>query len=341
MIDLRSDTKTLPTPQMREAMANADVGDDVSQEDPTVNRLEETCARLLGKEAGLFVTSGTQGNLVSMMAHTVPGQLLICHETAHVFVYEQGGLARICSLLLQTLPGRYGVLDPCDVERVIPPDEIHRVPLGLVELENTHNNCGGTVLTAAQISAVAEVAHAHGAPLHIDGARIFNAAVALGVNVADLVAGADSVQFCFSKGLGAPVGSMVVGSSEFINKARRARKVVGGGMRQGGVVAAAAMVALETGPGRLHEDHANARQIAETLASLPGVEVDLAAVQTNIIFFSVCREDVSAPVLCDRLAQYGVKASARDEQSIRFVTHRDVSAQDTGVICDALQDILG
>lgn len=341
MIDLRSDTKTLPTPQMREAMMRAEVGDDVEGEDPTVNRLEETCAELLGKEAGLFVSSGTQGNLVSMMAATRPGQMLICHDLAHIVIYEQGGLARICGLLLRGLPGKYGVLDPVQVHETILPDNIHCAPLGLVELENTHNNCGGTCLTAAQTAAVAQVAHDHGAALHVDGARIFNAAAALGVPVTELVASADSVQLCFSKGLGAPIGSMVVGGKEFIGTARRARKLVGGGMRQAGVIAAAALVALEEGIPRLPEDHANARRIAQTLAGLPGISLDLDSVQTNIIVFSVEREDMTAPELCRRLAGHGIRAGARAARAIRFVTHRDVSAADTNVVCGALREELG
>ncbi len=340
MIDLRSDTKTLPTQAMREAMMYAEVGDDVSEEDPTVNRLQETCAKVMGKEAGLLVTSGTQGNLISMMSHTTPGQMIICHEKAHIIVYERGGLARVCGLLLQPLPGKYGAIDPCELEATIPPDEIHRAPLGLVELENTHNNCGGTVLTKEQIDGVADVAHAHGVPLHIDGARIFNAATTLGIDVKDLIEKADSVQFCFSKSLGAPIGSMVVGSKEFILKARQARKIVGGGMRQAGLVAAAAELALTDGVPRLGEDHANARTIAETLAGLPGIQVDLDAVQTNIIFFDVCREDITAPTLCERLGQHGITASARDDRTIRFVTHRDISAADTDTICGALKEIL-
>jgi threonine aldolase len=341
MIDLRSDTKTLPSPAMREAMMRAEVGDDMAGEDPTVRRLEEMSAELLGREAGLFVTSGTQGNLVSMMTHTRPGQILFCHEQAHIAIYEQGGLARICGLLLSPLPGRHGALDPSVLEAAFPPDDVHRARPGLVELENTHNNCGGTVLTKEQIDAAAEVAHAHGVPLHIDGARIFNASVALGVPAAELTASADSVQFCFSKGLGAPVGSMIVGSRAFIEEARRNRKVVGGAMRQAGVIAAAAIVALEESIPLLAADHAHARQIAETLASLPGIEVDLETVQTNIVFFRVCRPDINAPQLCDRLAQYDVKAAARDAQTIRFVTHRDISDSDTDVVCGALREILG
>jgi len=274
------------------------------------------------------------------MAHTTPGQMLICHESAHIIVYEQGGVARICGLLVKTLPGDYGALDPCDVQAAVPEEDLHRAPLGVVELENTHNNCGGTVIAKEQIDAVAEVAHQHGAPLHIDGARIFNAATALGINAKSLVENADSVQFCFSKGLGAPIGSMVVGSKEFIAGARRARKVVGGAMRQAGIIAAGGLFALEHGVPRLHEDHANARRIAETLAALPGIGIDLDSVQTNIIFFQVCRDDMTAPGLCDRLAQYGITAGARDASTIRFVTHQEISAADTDLICRSLTETL-
>ena len=340
MIDLRSDTKTLPSPAMREAMMRAEVGDDMDGEDPTVNLLEARCAELMGKEAGLFVTSGTQGNLVSMMAQTSPGEMLICHDKAHIVVYEQGGLARICHLLLKPLPGEYGKLCPDAVEDAILPENIHCARLGLVELEDTHNNCGGTVLTKADIDGVAEVAHRRGVPLHIDGARIFNAACALGCEAKDLIASADSVQFCFSKGLGAPVGSMVVGSAEFVTRARRARKVVGGAMRQAGVIAAAALVSLDEGIPRLHEDHANARKIAEALAALPGIQLDLESVQTNIIVFDVVREDLTAPQLCERLLLYGIKSGARNNTLIRFVTHRDVSAEDTETVCGALGEVL-
>jgi threonine aldolase len=340
MIDLRSDTKTLPSPAMREAMARAEVGDDMAGEDPTVNRLEERCAALLGKEAGLFVTSGTQGNTVSMMAHTVPGQMLLCHRQSHIVIYEQGALARICGLLLNALDGPGGALDPAALEAAIPAPDLHSAVPGLVELENTHNVCGGTVQTKSQVDAVADVAHRHALPLHIDGARIFNAATALGIEARELVAQADSVQFCFSKGLGAPVGSMVVGGREFIARARRCRKILGGAMRQAGVLAAAAEVALDEGIPRLHEDHEHAQRLARTLAGLPGVDVDLETVQTNIIVFSLERHDMTAADLCARLRPHGILAGPRDSRSIRFVTHRDVSGHDTGVVCEALTSIL-
>ena len=340
MIDLRSDTKTLPTPAMREAMARAECGDDVSREDPTVNRLEEMAATRLGKEAACLVTSGTQGNLTSLMANTHPGQAVICHEQSHVVVYEQGGYARIAGLALYPLPGKYGVIAPETLEAIFPPKEIHRVQPGVVCLENTHNICGGTVLTAAEIGAVADAAHAHGVPLHIDGARIFNAAVALGVPAADLAAPADTVTFCFSKGLGAPVGSIVCGTAETIERVRWARKVLGGGLRQAGVIAAAAIVALEQMVERLAEDHANARQIAETLAGCRGIEVDLASVQTNIVRFNILRDRLTAQQLCEQLKDEGVLGMAAAPQAVRLVTHADVSAEDTRKVCEVVKTVL-
>jgi threonine aldolase len=342
MPDLRSDTKTLPCDAMRVAIANADLGDDVSGEDPTVNELERLSAQLLGKEAAVLVTSGTQGNLVSIYAQTRPGEELVCHEWAHINQYERGGLAAVCGLLPRPLAGRYGVLDPEDVRSCFArkPD-IHYQRVASVCLENTHNVCGGTCLTADQVNAVADVAHEHGARLHIDGARIFNAQVALGVPAAELAAGADSITFCFSKGLGAPVGSVICGSAEFVQRAREARKLFGGGLRQAGIIAAGGLYALLNNIERLADDHAHARRIAETLAGLPGIRVELESVQTNIIIFQVVRDDLNAPQLCDRLAQYGITAGARDEHGIRFVTHLDISEADTELICQALQEILG
>jgi threonine aldolase len=341
MIDLRSDTKTLPSPEMREAIANAVLGDDVSREDPTVNALEEMSAALLGKEAALLVCGGTMGNLVSIYAQSRPGLELICHDKAHIYHYERGGFAAVCGMLVRPVGGDYGIVAPEAVAALFPakPD-LHRQNIGLVCLENTHNNCGGTCLTAAQTAAVADVAHAHGVPLHIDGARIFNAAVALGVPARDLAAPADSITFCCSKGLGAPAGSIVCGSAEFIQRAREARKLFGGGMRQAGIIAAGCKYALEHNLERLAQDHAHARQIATTLAECPGVTVDLQSVQTNIIFFAVHREDLTAPMLCERLERYGIVCGARDDHSIRFVTHLDVSDADTDTVCQALREVL-
>jgi threonine aldolase len=340
MIDLRSDTKTLPSPEMRDAIASARLGDDVAGEDPTTNELEERCAALMGKEAGLLVAGGTQGNLVSIHALTRPGQELVCHELAHIYHYERGGLAAVCGLLARPVSGKYGVIEPETVTNLYTKKDIHRQDVGLLCLENTQNNCGGTCVTAAQTAAVAEAAHAHGTPVHIDGARIFNAQVALGVPAAELAAAADSITFCFSKGLGAPVGSMVCGSKDFVEKARAARKMFGGGMRQSGIVAAGCLYALDHNIDRLADDHRHARQIAETLAACPGVEIDLPSVQTNILYFDVKRDDLTAPQLCERLKPHGIMAGARSDTNIRFVTHLDVSDEDTNLVCQALKDIL-
>lgn len=342
LIDLRSDTKTMPDPRMRLAMAEAEVGDDVSREDPTVNRLEELSAERMGKQAGLFVASGTMGNLVAIRTHTQPGQEIVLETRAHVYRYEAGGLSVICGLLPRPVTGEHGRMDPARVAAAFSDgSNVHQARTGLLELENTHNVAGGTVLSVEQTRALCQVAHEHGVPVHLDGARIFNAAVALGVDVAELVAPVDSVQFCFSKGLGAPVGSMICGSREFIDDCRRFRKVIGGGMRQAGVIAAAALIALEEGPKRLHEDHAHARQIAETLVELPGIEVDLATVQTNIVNLRVRRADVDAPSLCRALGTCDILASPRDETHIRLVTHVQVTDEDTQRVCTALRQILG
>ncbi len=341
MIDLRSDTKTRPTEAMRRAMAEAEVGDDVDREDPTVNKLEAVAADLLGKEAGLLVTSGTQGNIVSLLALTEPGEKLILEQDAHIFHYERGGVARLAGLMVHTLPGHYGAMNPAEVEAAIWAEEIHRAPTGAVALENTHNRAGGTCLSVGYTNDICEVAHRQGVPVHIDGARIFDAAVALGVEAKELVAAADSVTFCLSKSLGAPVGSVICGREAFIARAREYRKMLGGGMRQAGIIAAAGLVALEQELPRLHEDHQKARRIAEVLAELPGVRLDLATVQTNMVLFELQRADMTAPQLCERLAEWDIQARARNEVQIRFVLHRDISFKDTEQICVALKDILG
>ena len=341
MIDLRSDTKTLPSPEMREAIAQAELGDDVAREDPTVNALEEMSAALLGKEAALLVCGGTMGNLVSIYAQSRPGLELICHDKAHIYHYERGGFAAVCGMLARPVPGDYGVPASEALAALFPAkQDLHRQDIGLVCLENTHNNCGGTCLTAAQTAAVADIAHGHGVPVHIDGARIFNAAIALGVPAKDLAAPADTITFCCSKGLGAPAGSIVCGSAEVVQRAREARKLFGGGMRQAGIIAAGCKYALEHNVERLAQDHAHARQMAETLAACPGIEIDLASVQTNIIYFAVRRDDMTAPALCERLGRHGIACGARDDHTIRFVTHLDVSDEDTQVVCDALREVL-
>ncbi len=341
MIDLRSDVKTLPTDLMRRAIFEAELGDDVAGEDPTVNALETRAAELMGKEAALLVTSGTQGNLVSLLAHTHPGQKIILEQDAHMFHYECGGLARVAGLMAHPLPGHYGALGPDDVAEAIWAPSLHSPATGVVALENTHNRAGGTCLSVEQTAAVCEVAHRHDAPVHIDGARIFDAAVALGVKPHELAAAADSVMFCLSKSLGAPIGSLICGEAEFIQRARQFRKILGGGMRQAGIIAAAGLVALEHELPRLHEDHEKARRLATTLYELPGVVLDMATVQTNMVLFELHRDDMTAPQFCQRLADYGIKATARSEVSIRFVTHRDISFDETDKACAALREVLG
>ena len=341
MVDLRSDTKTLPSPEMLAAVTAAPLGDDVAGEDPTVNELEQRCARIFRKEAAVLVTGGTMGNLAGIYSQIRPGEELICHRQAHIYHYERGGMSAVCGALVRPIDGEHGALDLDQLADTLAEGDLHRQRTGLVCLENTHNNCGGTVLTAAHTADVAAMALEYGVPLHIDGARIFNAAVALGVDVADLAAPAESVTFCFSKSFGAPVGAMVVGSLELMLKVREARKLFGGGMRQAGVIAAMALYALEHNIERLGDDHRHAREIAATLAQLPGIEVDVNTVQSNMVYFRVVRDDITAPGLCSRLADHGIKAGARDDRLIRFVTHLDIDDAGCRRVCEALRTVLG
>jgi threonine aldolase len=338
IVDLRSDTLTLPTPAMREAMARAEVGDDVWEEDPTVKRLEALAAERLDKEAGLFVTSGTQGNLVSVCALTEPGQEVVLDLDCHIFNYEVAGAARLGGVQMRPVKTARGFLSPEQVREALRPANIHLPRTGLVCLENTHNRHGGTCCTPEEIAAVAAVAHGAGVPVHLDGARLFNAAVALGRPAAEFTRHVDSVTFCVSKGLGAPVGSVVCGTQAFIARARRFRKMVGGGMRQAGVIAAAGIVALETMVDRLAEDHVNARTLAEGVARLPKLSVDLASVQTNIVIFHVGR-DGGVEKLVKGAAARKVKIHAIGPGSIRCVTHKDVDADDITRTLDALSEI--
>jgi len=324
LVDLRSDTVTKPTPEMRRAMAEAEVGDDVFGEDPTVNRLEAVAAERLGKEAGLFVLSGTMGNQVSLMAHTQRGDEIILDEGSHIFNYEVAALAVLSGLQPRTLRGRHGILDPEEVRQAIRPPNIHYPKDTLICVENTHNRGGGTVYPLETLRKIRRIATENGLAVHMDGARMFNASVATGTPVRELAAQADSVTFCLSKGLGAPVGSVVVGTRGLIDRARRARKMLGGGTRQAGILAAAGLVALETMVDRLREDHENARVLAEGLAALPGITIDLSRVQTNIVIFSVRRKDLDAPGLILKLAEQGIKAFSISQDSIRMVTHKDV-----------------
>jgi threonine aldolase len=309
-------------------MAAAEVGDDVYGEDPTVRRLEETAAALLGKEAGLYVPSGTMGNLVAVMTHTRRGSEVILEAEAHIYYYEAGGMAVCAQVLPRTLAGLHGLLTPEDVLAAVRAPNLHFPPPALLCLENTHNRAGGTVWPEAQFNAVAQTGRQAGLAVHLDGARIFNAAACLGRPAAELVREADSVMFCLSKGLAAPVGSVLVGREDWIALARRNRKIVGGAMRQAGVIAAAGLVALETMIDRLAEDHANARTLAEGLAEVEGITVDLDLVQTNMVMADVSGLRLSASAFAGMCASRGVLANAVDVRRVRLVTHKDVTAED-------------
>jgi threonine aldolase len=325
IVDLRSDTVTRPTPEMRRAMAEAEVGDDVYGEDPTVNRLEERAAEIFGREAALFVPSGTMGNQVAIKAHTQPGQEVICEGRAHILDWEMGMVAAFCGCVLRVIPTSDGLLRWRDIAPQVRSGGTDFAPTGLVALENTSNMHGGTVYPAAQTNEICDRAHAAGLPVHLDGARIFNAALALGKPVREVTAKCDSVMFCLSKGLGAPVGSLVVGGKDFIARARLVRKALGGGMRQVGVLAAAGLIALEKMPARLGEDHANARFLAEALAKIPGLRVDVKKAQTNIVICEIDEKLGTGDEFSRRLAGRGVLANpATTVQSLRLVTHMDV-----------------
>jgi threonine aldolase len=322
-VDLRSDTVTQPTPAMREAMARAEVGDDVYGEDPTINRLQELAADLMGKEAGLFVPSGTMGNLASILAHCGRGDEAILGDKAHTFLFEAGGMAALGGVHPCQLPNQPdGTLDLEQVRSAIRPDDPHDPVTRLVALENTHNRCGGVALTPEYTRAAGELAHAHGLVLHLDGARIFNAAAALGVEACELAAPADSVTFCLSKGLSAPVGSVICGSREFIRRALRVRKQLGGGMRQAGVLAAAGIVALEEVRPKLTEDHRRARRLAEGLSPIPGLVLDAGTPATNMVFLSLAEQvPLDAAQMAQRLLDCGVKVGVVAERRFRLVTH--------------------
>ena len=322
-IDLRSDTVTLPTPAMREAMAKAPLGDDVYGEDPTVNRLQEMAAALVGQEAGLFVASGTMGNLAAILAHCQRGDEVILGNLAHTFLFEAGGISALGGVHSCQLPNQPdGSLKIDDIRASIRENDDHEPVTRLVALENTHNRSGGSVLGRAYIQAVAHLAHSFGLRLHIDGARIFNAAAALSIPARELAAPADSVTFCLSKGLCAPVGSVLCGSRDFIRQAHRVRKMLGGGMRQAGVLAAAGIVALETMIDRLAEDHAHARQLAIGLAQIPGLVMDADTPKTNMVYCGLA-ETISkdASEIANQLANLGVKVGDLGPRRFRMVTH--------------------
>ena len=341
-VDLRSDTLTRPTPSMRKAMAEAEVGDDVFSEDPTVNRLEEMAAQRLGKKAAVFVASGTMGNLVSQLAHCGRGDEIIMGSHSHSFFSEQGGSAAVGGIHPRTVANQAdGKLALEDIVAAIRSDNIHFPQTRLIVLENSHNMCSGYPLDLEYMKAVGQIAREHGLKIHVDGARIFNAAVALGLDVRDLAAEADSISFCLSKGLAAPVGSLVCGTREFVNAARRARKLVGGGMRQAGVLAAAGIVALTEMVDRLADDHANAKKLAQGLADIPDISVDPEQIKTNIVFFDLTRSDMNPEQFVAQIEQEGVRMLPAVPPRLRAVTHYHISSEDIDYTLGAFKKILG
>lgn len=338
MIDLRSDTITKPTAQMRQAMAEADVGDDVYGEDPSVNRLQELAQELTGKEDALFVASGTMGNQLAVLTHTSPGTEVILEADSHIYYYEAAAASAFAGVQPRPLVGIRGALEAELVEGAIRGPDIHLPPTSLICLENTHNRAGGAVISFDQMKAVYQVTQKHNLPLHLDGARIFNAAVATGVPVKEYTALTTSVQFCLSKGLGAPVGSILAGSKDFITEARRWRKRLGGGMRQAGVIAAAGIVALKTMVERLAEDHENAHLLAAGLAEIKGLQFNFNEVETNII---VARPTlVSAEYLVSELEKRNILASVFEPDQVRFVTSFAVGSKDMADTIQAVREIL-
>ncbi len=335
-IDLRSDTVTKPSPEMRQAMFEAEVGDDVYGEDPTINRLEAMAAAIFGREAALFVPSGTMGNQIAIKLHTHHGQEVICEERGHVFNYEMAMMAHFSGVVPRTVWAEDGILTWQHVQSKLKTKSYHAAKTGLVALENTHNMAGGTITPPDIFDEVCDQVHAAGLPVHLDGARVFNASVALGIPVDQLTGKADTVMFCLSKGLGAPVGSLLVGSAQLMDRGRIYRKALGGGMRQAGILAAGGIIALQQGPQKLKQDHANARWLAEGLAQIPGIKIDPAKVQTNILICDISGTGMTSTELSRKLAQRNVLANGVSPQIIRFVTHLDVSREQ----CEQALDII-
>ena len=323
-VDLRSDTVTKPTPEMRRAMSEAEVGDDVYAEDPTVNRLEQRAAEIFGREAAIFVPSGTMGNTIAIKLHTRPGQEVICEERGHIYNYEMAMLSWFSGCVARTLPAPNGILSWDLVKRWIAPKIYYRAQTGLISLENTHNMAGGSVYPQEVADEICDRAHEMGLPVHLDGARVFNAAVALGKPVKDITRKFDSVMFCLSKGLGAPVGSMLVGSRKFIDDARACRKALGGGMRQAGILAAAGLIALEKHTARLKEDHDNAKFLANGLNGIAGIKIDPATVATNSLIFDITGTGMGSAEFTRKMAERDVIAGGVNNELVRFVTHMDV-----------------
>lgn len=337
IIDLRSDTVTVPSQQMRTVMAEAEVGDDVFGEDPTVNRLQEYLAEFLGKEAALFVPSGTMGNEICINVLTRPGDEVICEKGCHIYNYESGAIPFLSGVQLRPVTGTRGIITAEQVEAVIQPSYEHLPRTSVVAIENTHNSAGGTVFPISEMKRLFELTRSHGLKLHLDGARIWNASIASGIEIKEYAQYCDTVSICFSKGLGAPVGSAIAGSREFVQEARRVRKIFGGGMRQVGILAAGALFALQNNIHRLADDHKHAKMLAEALQKLPGITLDLESVQTNIVIFDVAESGLSALDVIEKLKRYDILVVPFGPTTVRAVTHLNVKREDIQMAIDSFR----
>jgi len=331
---------TLPTDEMREAMNNAEVGDDVYQEDPTVNRLEELAAKKLGKEAALFVPSGTMGNLIAVLTHCQRGGEVILEKDSHIYYYEVGGMSAVAGVIPRLIVGDRGILNPQDIREALRGENLHYPKTTLICLENTHNRAGGTIIPLKVTEEICQLAHQRNIAVHLDGARIFNAAIALNIEPALLTKDVNSVMFCLSKGLSAPVGSILTGSKEFIKRARKNRKMLGGGMRQAGILAAAGIIALENMVERLEEDHKNARILGEGLADISGIKVDLATIQTNMVYFDLRESNMDTFQFLPKLAEHNILGSPRPPTKVRLVTHYGINEEDIYTTIKAIKEIV-
>lgn len=337
---MRSDTVTLPTNEMREAMKSAKLGDDVYGEDPTVNQLEKLAAKKVGKEAALFVPSGTMGNLIAVLTHCQRGEEVILEAESHMYYYEVGGMSAVAGVIPRLITGDRGILNQKDVKEALREENIHYPKTALICLENTHNRAGGTIISPKITEEICQLAHQYNIFVHLDGARIFNAAVALNIKPDILVEDVDSVMFCLSKGLSAPIGSILAGSKEFIQKARKNRKLLGGGMRQAGILAAAGIIALEKMIERLEEDHRNARALGEGLAKIEEIRVDLETVQTNMVYFDLKESGIDTYQFLPKLAKYNILGSPRPPTKVRLVTHYGISEEDIYTTIEAIEKIV-
>ncbi len=340
IVDLRSDTVTKPTDEMRSAMQTAEVGDDVYSDDPTINALEEKTAKILGKQSALFVPSGTMGNLLALMTHTTPGQEIILGKDAHIHIFEVSGYARLCGLGAKIITEVDGKLCPSEIEEnIIKSKNLHHSSTGLICIENTHNVAGGIVKDLDHMKSIYDIGKKYNVPVHLDGARIFNAATYLNVNVSEIAKYADSVMMCLSKGLGAPVGSILAGNADFIDKARHNRKMLGGGMRQAGVLAAAGIIALEKMPSILKKDHDNAKILAQGLNKIDGFNIDLKNMHTNIVMAKITFTEKSAYDIADKLKEFGILASPFADDKLRFTTNHHITKENIIYVLDKVKSI--